>query len=219
MHGSWSTRLQPYYPFWEYVGSSDFAYCPIDGVAQKWPEGGALTGQSADSASYCVVNGSIADEIYDYRLATHTIATLQLAKREGRPFFVMAGFRRPHRDFLVHQRYWDMYPAASEIATAKFPVRSKSQPLIAFRKCSRSLSVFSREEAKKRLHRPSWFQVAKRHLVPWRSGQCVAGGDSADCAQGLLHCDHSDRCPGRSGPGCAGRDRPREGHHCRRLSR
>ena len=81
MHGSWSTRLQPYYPFWEYVGSSDFAYCPIDGVAQKWPEGGALTGQSADSASYCVVNGSIADEIYDYRLATHTIATLQLAKR------------------------------------------------------------------------------------------------------------------------------------------
>ena len=132
MHGSWSTRLQPYYPFWEYVGSSDFAYCPIDGVAQKWPEGGALTGQSADSASYCVVNGSIADEIYDYRLATHTIATLQLAKREGRPFFVMAGFRRPHRDFLVHQQYWDLYPPAAEIATAKFPVRSKSQPLIAF---------------------------------------------------------------------------------------
>ena len=95
MHGSWSTRLQPYYPFWEYVGSSDFAYCPIDGVAQKWPEGGALTGQSADSASYCVVNGSIADEIYDYRLATHTIATLQLAKRV-----------RPANSFLLNRFFY-----------------------------------------------------------------------------------------------------------------
>ena len=35
------------------------------------------------------------EEIYDYRLASHTISTLQLAKREGKPFFVMAGFRRP----------------------------------------------------------------------------------------------------------------------------
>jgi hypothetical protein len=42
-----------------------------------------------------VVNGSISEQIYDYRLATHTIATLQLAKKEARPFFVMAGFRRP----------------------------------------------------------------------------------------------------------------------------
>ena len=96
MHGSWSTRLQPYYPFWEYVGSSDFAYCPIDGVAQKWPEGGALTGQSADSASYCVVNGSIADEIYDYRLATHTIATLQLAKRVRPANFFFCYLCRKH---------------------------------------------------------------------------------------------------------------------------
>ena len=96
----------------------------------------------------------------DYRLATHTIATLQLAKKQDRPFFVMAGFRRPHRDFLVHQQYWDMYRKftsslplplplpvscgavfdtllvtsadASEIATAVHPVRDKSQPLIAF---------------------------------------------------------------------------------------
>eukprot|EP01052_Picozoa_sp_SAG31_P027559 SAG31_NODE_2589_length_5427_cov_3.886449_1_plen_362_part_10 len=130
--GSWSTRLQPYYPFWEFVGSSDFAYCPIEGVPQHWPEGGFLTGQAGDSASYCVVNGSVSEQIYDYRLATHTIATLQLAKREGKPFFVMAGFRRPHRDFLVHQQYWDMYPPATDIATAKYPVRSASQPLIAF---------------------------------------------------------------------------------------
>jgi hypothetical protein len=38
--GSWSTRLQPYYPFWEFRGSSDFAFCPIEGSAPHWPEGG-----------------------------------------------------------------------------------------------------------------------------------------------------------------------------------
>ena len=83
---------------------------------QHWPAGGALTGQGK-GASYCVVNGSISEEIYDYRLATHTIATLQLAKKQSRPFFVMAGFRRPHRDFLVHKQYWDLYPDASEVCT------------------------------------------------------------------------------------------------------
>ena len=44
---------------------------------------------------------------------------------------MMAGFRRPHRDFLVHQQYWDQYPDASEIATAK--VR---QTLCSFRRSS-----------------------------------------------------------------------------------
>jgi hypothetical protein len=37
-----------------------------------------------------------------------------------------------HRDFLVHQTYWDLYPDASQIPTAKHPVRDASQPLIAF---------------------------------------------------------------------------------------
>ena len=97
--GSWSTRLQPYYPFWEFRGSSDFAYCPIEGAPQNWPSGGAISGQDSEGANYCVVNGSIEAEIYDYRLASHTISTLQLAKREGKPFFVMAGFRRPVSHF------------------------------------------------------------------------------------------------------------------------
>ena len=81
---------------------------------------------------YLVQTTFLIDRCYvtDYRLATHTIATLQLAKREAKPFFVMAGFRRPHRDFLVHQQYWDLYPPATDIATAKYPVRSPSQPLI-----------------------------------------------------------------------------------------
>ena len=79
-HGSWSTRLQPYYPFWEFRGSSDFAYCPIEGTPQTWPSGGAIGGQDGDGASYCVVNGSIEEEIYDYRLASHTVRPIVLSK-------------------------------------------------------------------------------------------------------------------------------------------
>ena len=116
---------------WEFVGSSDFAFCPIEGAAA--PVDHDHGGPGNKGASYCVVNGSIDAEIYDYRLATATIKTLGVAKEENKPFFVMAGFRRPHRDFLVHQQYWDLYPPAAEIATALHPVRDKAtQPLIAF---------------------------------------------------------------------------------------
>lgn len=86
---SWTTEIQPYYPFWEYTTSSDFAVCP-------------------NHASACAINGSL-DQLYDYRLATHTIQTIHTVHSLGKPFFVMAGFRRPHRDFLVHSKYWNMY--------------------------------------------------------------------------------------------------------------
>jgi iduronate 2-sulfatase len=39
---------------------------------------------------------------------------------------------RFHCTAQVHQQYWDLYPDASQVATAKHPVRSSSQPLIAF---------------------------------------------------------------------------------------
>lgn len=71
---SWTTDVQPYYPFWEYKGSSDFAKCP-------------------NAASACAVNGSM-DQLYDYRLANHTIETLHTVSQIDAPWFVMAGFRR-----------------------------------------------------------------------------------------------------------------------------
>jgi len=56
----------------------------------------------------------VADTDYaDGRVAEETIHRLQLAKDRldtgGAPFFIAAGFVRPHLPFSAPQRYWDMY--------------------------------------------------------------------------------------------------------------
>ena len=48
------------------------------------------------------------DRFYDYRLSNHTMDSLKTAKEIGKPFFVMAGFRRPHRVFMVQKQFWDL---------------------------------------------------------------------------------------------------------------
>lgn len=73
------------------------------------------------------------DQFYDYRLSNHTMGSLRLAQKIGKPFFVMAGFRRPHRVFQVARRFWDLYPEdTSAIKVAKVQTRDASQPEIAF---------------------------------------------------------------------------------------
>ncbi|KLU07437.1 Choline-sulfatase [Rhodopirellula islandica] len=58
------------------------------------------------------------DEDYaDGRVAAETIQRLQAAKQrrqtEGTPFFIAAGFARPHLPFSAPQKYWDLYDPAS----------------------------------------------------------------------------------------------------------
>ncbi len=55
-----------------------------------------------------------ADEDYaDGRVAAETVRRLEAAKsrreREGTPFFIAAGFVRPHLPFCVPKKYWDMH--------------------------------------------------------------------------------------------------------------
>ena len=82
-------------------------------------------------------------EFYDYRLAQHTVSTLRTAASIDKPFYVMTGFRRPHRDFRSHARFWAMYdpdgsasdshfPPIADIPTAKYSSRDPSQPEYAF---------------------------------------------------------------------------------------
>ena len=122
--GSWSSEVQPYYPFLEYAGSSDFAECP------KPP--GYIENPANLDPQTCALDIPL-DKFYDYRLSDHTINSLNTAKAIGKPFFVMAGFRRPHRVFMVQKRFWDLYPEdTSTIHVAKVQRRDPSQPEIAF---------------------------------------------------------------------------------------
>ena len=92
-------EVQPYYPFLEYGGSSDFAACPK-------PPGYVENPANLDPQA-CGLDLPL-DAFYDYRLSNHTIESLQTAARIGKPFFVMAGFRRPHRVFMVQKHFWDL---------------------------------------------------------------------------------------------------------------
>ena len=53
------------------------------------------------------------DDYADGRVAAETIVRLQSAKQrretEGKPFFVVAGFVRPHLPFSAPKKYWDLY--------------------------------------------------------------------------------------------------------------
>ena len=69
----------------------------------------------------------VADEAYaDGRVAAETVRRLQAAKQrrsnEGTPFFIAAGFARPHLPFSAPKRYWDMYDLA------KLPLPSVDAP-------------------------------------------------------------------------------------------
>lgn len=60
----------------------------------------------------------VADESYaDGRVAAETIRRLQQAKKrrdsESVPFFIVAGFVRPHLPFSAPKKYWDLYDSAA----------------------------------------------------------------------------------------------------------
>jgi iduronate 2-sulfatase len=56
---------------------------------------------------------SVPDEAYaDGRVAAETIRRLEAAKARKVPFFIAAGFARPHLPFSAPKRYWDLYDPA-----------------------------------------------------------------------------------------------------------
>ena len=86
------------------------------GQVPSLPRGAAFESPVAEDTDYA-----------DGRIARETIARLRDAKRrranEGTPFFIAAGFVRPHLPFSVPQSYWDLYdPAALPMpAVEAFP--------------------------------------------------------------------------------------------------
>ncbi len=50
------------------------------------------------------------DEHSDGQVALKTIADLRRMKERGQPFFIAAGFFKPHLPFICPKKYWDLYP-------------------------------------------------------------------------------------------------------------
>ncbi len=75
------------------------------GEIGKLPRGAAFEAPDVDDERYA-----------DGRVAAETIRRLQQAKErrelEGVPFFVVAGFVRPHLPFSAPKKYWDLYDPA-----------------------------------------------------------------------------------------------------------
>eukprot|EP00035_Acanthoeca_spectabilis_P012839 m.233295 g.233295 ORF g.233295 m.233295 type:complete len:120 (+) comp15729_c0_seq8:243-602(+) len=64
-------------------------------------------------------------------LANHTVGLLRYAKQVGRPFFIGAGFRRPHTPWYINKRFVDMYDSVP-IKPPKYPDWAQAQPPCAF---------------------------------------------------------------------------------------
>ena len=76
------------------------------GEIKSLPRGAAYESTDVDDEQYA-----------DGRVAAETIRRLQAAKKrrqaDGTPFFIAAGFARPHLPFSAPKKYWDMYDAAT----------------------------------------------------------------------------------------------------------
>ncbi len=62
------------------------------------------------------------DETQDGKLARQTVAVMERTVRSGRPFFIAAGFHKPHVPWTAPRRYFDMYPVDRTCPPAEAPM-------------------------------------------------------------------------------------------------
>lgn len=77
------------------------------------------------------------DDYADGRVATETIRRLEAAKvrraKDGTPFFITAGFVRPHLPFSAPKRYWDLFDPA-KLPMPKIKTFPKDAPAVALKR-------------------------------------------------------------------------------------
>ena len=71
------------------------------------------------------------EDTWDGFVARKAAALMEQASREAKPFFVAAGFRRPHIPYIAPKKYFDLYPPASLTPRAEPPEHVKNIPPIA----------------------------------------------------------------------------------------
>jgi iduronate 2-sulfatase len=93
------------------------------GEIKSLPRGAAFESPDVDDEQYA-----------DGRVAAETIKRLQSAKarreKDGTPFFIAAGFARPHLPFSVPKKYWDMYDP-SQLPMPQFEDLPTGAPAVA----------------------------------------------------------------------------------------
>jgi len=126
---SWGNKQAglPYY---------DFAYYkPNPAYSGPCPGPGAPSGAGASKIDTWCALDEPDENFYDHGLASNTIKQLQYAaqiyKKHQKPFFIQAGFARPHAPWRVPQRFWDMYNS-SNIKLAKHKLPPTDMPGIAY---------------------------------------------------------------------------------------
>ena len=129
---SWTQEL-PYFDFYE-------PGCPTNGTLEP--------GSNGYTHSVCPLDGPLT-QFFDHQLASHTISAMRLAKAQQtaaaaaaaaavadeaglvRPFFLAAGFRRPHLPWQMPKKYWEMFTDESIAPPARRTVPD-GMPDIAF---------------------------------------------------------------------------------------
>jgi arylsulfatase A-like enzyme len=71
------------------------------------------------------------ENFYDHGLASNVIEQLRYAAALDKPFFVAAGFARPHAPWRVPKRFWDLY-RTEDIPLAKHPLPPQNMPGVAW---------------------------------------------------------------------------------------
>ncbi len=66
-----------------------------------------------DGRTQVMDDGLAEDALFDGRTARRARELLGEFSRSEKPFFLAVGFRRPHLPWIAHQRYFDLFPAAS----------------------------------------------------------------------------------------------------------
>jgi len=82
------------------------------------PRGAGPSTETADVAD---------DAYFDGQIASKTISDLQRLSEMESPFFIAAGFLKPHLPFNAPAKYWDLYPR-EKIDLADNPFRPKDAP-------------------------------------------------------------------------------------------
>lgn len=97
--------------------TKDFrVYLLPENQGKEWADMAAYEAADVEDSAY--PGGALADKI---------IGDLRRAKEEGTPFFITAGFTKPHLPFNAPKKYWDLYDPA-RIELADNPYKPKGAP-------------------------------------------------------------------------------------------